>query len=128
MSADEQAIISNNAVLPNAFTIPAPTLTASDILTTFNEEAISTLVADVSSVNGFTDQFEVQAKQSTATTYVSMGRSSDSRYELINVQDNVTYNIRARAVSTLGVKSPYATVDHLVIGKSCHHRMCKISQ
>ena len=117
-SADEQAIISNNSVLPDAFNIPAPTLTASDILTTFNEEAISTLVADVSSLNGFTDQFEVQAKQSTATTYVSMGRSSDSRYELINVQDNVTYNIRARAVSTLGVKSEYSSVDHLVIGKA----------
>jgi len=117
-SADEQAIISNNSNLPNAFTIPAPTLSASDILTTFNEEAISTLIADVSTVNGFTDQFEVQAKQSTADTYVSMGRSSDSRYELLNVQDNVTYNIRARAVSTLGVKSPYTSVDHLVIGKS----------
>ena len=117
-SADEQAIISNNSNLPNAFTIPAPTLSASDILTTFNEEAISTLIADVSTVNGFTDQFEVQAKQSTEDTYVSMGRSSDSRYELLNVQDNVTYNIRARAVSTLGVKSPYTSVDHLVIGKA----------
>lgn len=117
-NAEESAIISNNTNLPNAFSIPAPTLSASDILTTFNEEAISTLIADVSTVNGFTDQFEVQAKQSTADTYVSMGRSSDSRYELLNVQDNVTYNIRARAVSTLGVKSPYTSVDHLVIGKS----------
>ena len=117
-NAEESAIISNNTNLPDPFNVTAPTLTASDILRTFNEEAITTLLADVSTTDSFVDQFEVQAKQSTADTYVSMGRSSDNRYELINVEDNVTYNIRARAITTLGSKSTYTSVDHLVIGKS----------
>jgi hypothetical protein len=116
-SAEETAIISNNTTLPDPFSPSAPTLSVSDELTTFNQEAITVLQATVSSTDSFVDQFEVQAKQSTATDYISMGRATDNKYELVNVQDNVTYNVRARAITTLGTKSAYTSVDHLVIGK-----------
>tara|TARA_B100000963_G_scaffold103207_1_gene89354 strand:- start:1600 stop:4746 length:3147 start_codon:yes stop_codon:yes gene_type:complete len=117
-SAEESEIISNNTTLPNPFDPTAPTLTVSDTLTTFNQEAITVLQATVSSTDSFVDQFEVQAKQSTATDYISMGRATDNKYELVNVQDNVVYNVRARAITTLGTKSEYQSVDHLVIGKT----------
>ena len=46
-----------------------------------------------------------------------MGRATDNKYELVNVEDNVIYNVRARAITTLGTKSSYTSSDHLVIGK-----------
>ena len=116
-SAEETEIISNNTTLPDPFSPDAPTLTVSDALTTFNQEAITVLQATVSSTDSFVDQFEVQAKQSTATDYISMGRATDNKYELVNVQDNVVYDVRARAITTLGTKSAYSSVQHLVIGK-----------
>lgn len=117
-SAEETAIISNNTTLPDPFSPSAPTLSVSDALTTFNQEAITVLQATVSSTDSFVDQFEVQAKQSTATDYISMGRATDNKYELVNVQDNVVYDVRARAITTLGTKSAYSSVEHLVIGKT----------
>ena len=116
-SAEETAIISNNTNLPNPFSPNAPTLTTADTLRTFNEEAITVLTATVTTDDAFVDQFEVQAKQSTDTDYISMGRATDNKYELVNVEDNVIYNVRARAITTLGTKSSYTSSDHLVIGK-----------
>lgn len=116
-SAEEVAIVSNNTTLPNPFSPSAPSLTTADTLRTFNEEAITVLTATVSSTDAFVDQFEVQAKQSTETDYISMGRATDNKYELVNVEDNVIYNVRARAITTLGTKSAYSSSDHLVIGK-----------
>ena len=117
-NAEEQAIISNNTNLPNPFDISAPGLTATDELRAFNQEAITTLVAEVTSSDSFVDNFEVQAKQTTDTDYINMGRSSGNRFELNNVEDGVIYDVRARAITTLGSKSPFTTVQHQIVGKS----------
>lgn len=119
-NAEEQEIISNNTNLPDVFNIDPPGITASDTLTTFNQEAITSLVADVTTSDAFVDNFEVQAKQATLddSFYVNMGRSSGNRFELTNVQDGVIYDVRARAISSLGSASEFNTVQHQIVGKS----------
>jgi len=119
-NAEEQDIISNNTVLPDVFNIDPPGITASDTLTTFNQEAITTLVAEVTSSDEFVDNFEVEAKQATLddSFYVNMGRASGSRFELTNVKDGVIYDVRARAITSLGSSSEFNSVQHQIVGKS----------
>ena len=38
-------------------------------------------------------------------------------FELVNVEAGVTYDVRARSISSFGVHSPYATATHTVAGK-----------
>ena len=108
----------DNTNLPNPFSVPAPTLTAFDELDLFNQQAISVLVANVESTSVYADQFEVQAKLSTDTVYKSLGIGSGNRFTLVNVQAGGVYNIRARSISSLGVKSAFATLNHTIVGQA----------
>lgn len=104
--------------LPDPLTVAAPVLAVSDELRTLNEEAVSFLIADVSSSDQFAERFEVQSQKAGTTEFVTMGQSSAGRFEQVNIQDGVQYTVRARVINTLGVKSPFATVTHDVVGKT----------
>jgi len=112
------AIISNNTNLPNPFQVATPSITISDELRSFNQEAITSLIVDVSTENNFVDNFEVEAKKTTDSDFTNLGRASGNRFELLNVEDNIVYDVRARAITTLGSKSSYTTGTHQVVGKS----------
>ena len=114
---DEKTFLQDNTTLPDPFTVLAPSLTVSDKLQTFNEEAITALVANVTSTQPNVLNFEVQAKKSTDSTFINLGQSSANEYELFNVQDNAIYNVRARAVTRFATSS-FVTADHQVVGKS----------
>ncbi len=117
-SAEESELTSNDTTLPDIFTIAPPGLTATDELRAYNQEAVTALIVDVASSNAFVTDFEVEAKQTTSSNYVSLGKSSTNRYELLNVEDNVVYDVRARAVSTVGSKSAYSTTTRQIVGKT----------
>lgn len=116
--AEETAFVSDNTNLPSALTINPPNMIVSDTLRVVNEQVFSILVADVSSNNAFSNTFEVQAKQSTETDYVNLGIAGGNRFELVDVIDGATYNVRARVVNTIGVRSEWATVNYQVVGKT----------
>ena len=106
-----------DTTLPNPFTVQAPVLTVTDILRSFNEEAINTLLVNVTATDLFIVDFEVQAKKSTDTNYINLGRGASSNFELTNVEDNVIYDVRARSVSSIS-RSVFISVQHQVIGKT----------
>lgn len=114
---DEKAFLLDNTILPNPFTISAPSMTVTDELRVLNEEAVSVLLATVSTSNVQVTDIEVEAKQSTEDTFISMGKNSTLKYELLNVVDGAVYNVRARALSRFAV-SAYTTVNHTVVGKT----------
>jgi len=118
-AADEKAFDLDNTTLPDPFAqIDAPGLTVTDALQAFNQKAVSVLVADVSSGSVYADRFEVQAKKSTDTTYISLGISSSTRFEFVDVEDGVIYDVRARVISSIGVKSPFTNAQHQIVGKT----------
>ena len=114
---DEKQFLIDNTILPDPFTILPPSLSVSDELRVLNEEAISTLIAQVTTTNAQVTDFEVEAKKSNQSVYTNMGKSSASKFELLNVEDSAVYNVRARAVSRFAV-SAYTTFDHQVVGKT----------
>jgi len=116
--AEETAFLLDNTTLPDPFTLTPPGLTVTDELQIFNQKAVSVLVIDVSSSSSYANQFEVEAKKSGATEYISLGTSASNRFELVDVEDNAVYDVRARIVNAIGVRSPFTTDQHQVVGKT----------
>ena len=103
--------------LPNPFSVQAPAITVTDELRVLNEEAISVLVVEATTADLFATDFEVQAKKSTDTNFINLGKASGRRFELINVEDDAIYNVRARTVSSIS-RSVFTTSTHQIIGKT----------
>ena len=60
--------------------------------------------------DAFVDHYEVEWKQSTASTYKTVN-TVGTEYEIPVPVVGVTYNTRVRAVNALGVRSTYATAN-----------------
>ena len=116
-NADETYFNEDNSTLPNPFTIPAPTLVTSDFVQTLQQGAITNLRATVTSTSTYASQFEVQAKLTTDTSYTSMGTQAANIFDLVNVPSGVTFDVRARAISSFGIRSAFTTVQHTITGK-----------
>jgi len=116
--AEEADFLQDNTDLPDPFDITAPTLTLSDTVQLFNQKAVSVLIADVASTSAYANQFEVETKKSTESTYISLGVSSSTRFEFVDVEDGATYDVRARIISALGVKSAFTSAQRVIVGKA----------
>ena len=117
-NAEEADFLQDNSTLPNPFELTAPAVVTADVLRAFNETAISVLQVTVTSASIYAKQFEVQAKKSNETEFTSLGIGSGNVFELLDVEDSATYNVRARIINGLGVRSPFTTADHQVVGKT----------
>lgn len=117
-AVDEQSFTFNNTTLPNAFDVRAPGVSVSDELRTRNQEAISVLVVDIQSADTFVTGFEVQARRVGDPQYTNLGQATGNLFELVNVEDGVTYDVRARAVNSFGVRSAFTNVTYQVVGKT----------
>lgn len=110
--------LAENTNLPDPFDIEAPGLNVFDELAIIAEKVVTKLVVKVSGDSTFFDRYEVEAKLTTDDEYINLGQASGTRFELLDAADGSTYDIRARQISTMGVRSDYATTQHQVIGKT----------
>ncbi len=110
-NAEETALIQNNTNLPSPFTAASVGLSVGTELRVANQQVVGALLIDVTSASPFADRFEVQYKRSTDTTYTMAGQAAGNRFEAIGVSDGL-YDIRARAVSVLGVRGPFNTITN----------------
>ena len=115
-----------DTTLPNPFSVlPPASVTLSDDLVEYNDgTCITRLLVDVgASTDSFVDQYEVEAKQTldangnaVSDDFRVIGRGIALKYELLNAIDGATYQVRVRAINTLGVRSTYVTANRLIIG------------
>ena len=117
-SAEEKAFANDNTNLPDPFNLPAVGLEVSDEIQLNNEQIISVLIAKPTSSSVYANQFEVQAKISTDSEYISLGVSNSEIFEFRNAKDEVTYDVRARMVSSIGVRGAFTTVSHQIVGQT----------
>ena len=103
--------------LPNPFLVGTPSITVADELRVLNEEAISVLTVDASSSDLFATDFEVQAKKTTDTNYINLGKASGRRFELVNVEDDAIYDVRARTITSVS-RSVFIATQHQIVGKT----------
>jgi len=106
--------------LPNPKVVNAPTITSiTDELVNVTEGNINVIMTVTlrGTPDFFVDKFEVVYKKSTDTIYKTSGISS-ATVRQIAVESGATYNVRARAINSLGYKSAFVTEDHFVVGAS----------
>ena len=105
--------------LPNPYSVVAPaSVTLSDELIEYNEGTVLTRLNIVvgASTDNFVQYYQVEAKLSTETDYKIIAKGTQLNYEMLNVIDNKTYNVRVKAINTLGVSSTYASANRLIVG------------
>ena len=118
-SGDETEIdLAPNTTLPDPFDVTAPGITITDELAVISEEVLTKLVVTVSGDSTFQDFYEVQARKSGDANFTNLGQASGNRFELPNVEDGATYEVQARSVNGLGVRSAFTTGSHQVVGKT----------
>ena len=108
-----------DTTLPNPFSIVAPaSVTLSDELILYNEGTAITRLNIVvgASTDKFVQYYQVEAKLSTETDYKIIAKGSQLNYEMLNVIDDKTYNVRVKAINALGVSSSYTSANRLIVG------------
>jgi hypothetical protein len=114
-SKNKEAIIADT-VLPNPFSVMSPAISVSDeVIELFDGSVVSKMVVTLTNNDNFADEFEVEYKQNTETFFRLMGRGINQVFEIYPVIEGAIYNIRARTINTLGVRSSFATATHEVV-------------
>lgn len=118
-NAEESEFISDNTNLPTANTVNKPSLVIEDYLKAYSGVVSTVLIIRVTSTFGTTNEFEVEYRNtSTDTEFTSLGRSKGTKFELLNAEDGMVYEVRARSINAFNVSSDYASATHEVIGKT----------
>ena len=112
---DEPAQIfeNNNTTLPSAFYTEPVGLNLSSEVRIISESITDVILATVTaSQPGNVERVEVQFKKSTGSLWSIVGVGDLGIYEILVVDSNVTYDLRARSYSYLGLKSDWTFYDN----------------
>ena len=117
-SKTQQASIpSTNLPNPNVVQPPA-SVTLDDTLIEYNDGTVI-VALDISigaSPDSFVDYYQVEYKLSTDSDYIIYAQGSGLNHKVLNVIDQQIYNVRVKAVNSLGVSSTYVTATRTIIG------------
>ena len=108
-----------NTTLPNPFTVQPPaSVTLSDQLIQYNDGTVI-VALDITigaSPDQFVDFFQVEYKLSTESDFIIYAQGSGLTHRVLNVIDQSTYNVRVKAVNSLGVSSTYVSASRTIVG------------
>ena len=98
----------DNTNLPSAFDVPNVGLALTTELRVVSEEVFGLINVEIQSESQLVDYYEAQYKKSSDTNFRSLGSGTSKRFEILIPEDS-TYDVRARAVNTFGVKGQWTT-------------------
>src|SRR6056300_804900 len=105
--------------LPNPFNVQPPaSVTLDDTLIEYNDGTVI-VALDITigaSTDCFVDYYQVEYKKSTDSDYIIYAQGSGLKHRVLNVIDQDTYDVRVKAVNTLGVSSTYVTAQRTIVG------------
>ena len=107
--------------LPDPFTVgtPAGITFVEELRLTASGSVITAVTVTVNAVpDGFVSQYELEFQKSGAAAFTNGGRQTDRVFEVLGLEDGLTYDFRARAVNALGVKSSFVTASYQVTGQT----------
>ena len=104
-----------DTTLPNINSVQAPAISITDeLFELFDGSVVSKLIVNITSTDAFVDQFEVEYKESTSSDYRLMRRGTNKIVEKYPVKEGTIYDVRVRAINSIGIKSTYTTSQHEV--------------
>ena len=105
--------------LPNPYVIQPPaSVTLDDELIEYNDGTVIVAlnVAVGASPDSFVDYYQVEYKLSTDSDFIIYAQGSGLNHRVLNVIDQKIYDVRVKAVSSLGVSSTYVTAQRTIVG------------
>ena len=105
--------------LPDPFTIQPPaSVTLSDELIEYADGVVLTRLNILigASTDQFVQYYQVEAKKETESDFKIISSGTQLNHEFINVVDDITYNVRVKAINSFGVSSTYTSASRKIIG------------
>jgi hypothetical protein len=105
--------------LPNPFVIQPPaSVTLSDELIEYNDGTVIVAlnIAIGASTDSFVDFYQVEYKLSTESDFKIHAQGTGLNQRVLNVIDQQTYDVRVKAVNTLGISSTYTSAQRTIVG------------
>ena len=110
-----------DTTLPNPLTVQPPaSVTLSDQLIEYNAGTVI-VALDITigaSPDQFVDFYQVEYKLSTESDFIIYAQGSGLVHRVLNVKDDLIYNVRVKAINSLGVSSTYVTASRTIVGES----------
>jgi len=117
--SDEKVFQQDNTTLPDPFVVQPPaSVTLSDQLIQYNDGTVI-VALDITigaSTEGFVSFYQVEYKLSTESDFIIYAQGSGLTHRVLNVIDQSTYNVRVKAVNSMGVSSSYVTASRTIVG------------
>ena len=114
-----QATATPTTNLPNPFNIQPPaSVSLDDTLIEYNDGTVI-VALDITvgaSPDSFIDFYQVEYKKSTDSDFIIYAQGSGLTHRVLNVIDQQTYDVRVKAVNTLGVSSSYVSAQRKIVG------------
>ena len=108
-----------DTTLPNPFNVQPPaSVTLSDQLIQYNDGTVI-VALDIqigASPDSFVDFYQVEYKKSSESDYQIHGQGTGLNQRVLNVIDQDTYNVRVKAISTIGATSTYVSANRTIVG------------
>src|SRR6056300_987150 len=114
----EQRVVPDTS-LPNPFTVQPPaSVTLDDELIEYNDGTVIVAmnITIGASPDSFIDYYQVEYKKSTDSNFIIYAQGSGLTHRVLNVIDQEIYDVRVKAVNTLGVSSTYVSASRTIIG------------
>ncbi len=108
-----------STTLPNPFSIQAPaSLTLTDELIEYADGVVLTRLNILvgASTDQFVQYYQVEAKKSTESDFKIISSGTQLNHEFINVVDDITYDVRVKAINSFGVSSSYTSASRKIVG------------
>ena len=110
-----------NTTLPNVFSVQPPaSVTLSDQLIEYNAGTVI-VALDITigaSPDQFVDFYQVEYKLSTESDFIIYAQGSGLTHRVLNVKDEQIYNVRVKAINSLGVSSTYVSASRTIVGEN----------
>jgi len=108
-----------DTTLPNPLTVQPPaSVTLSDQLIEYNDGTVI-VALDITigaSPDNFVDFYQVEYKLNSDSNFIIYAQGSGLNHRVLNVIDQQTYDVRVKAVNSLGVSSTYVSAQRQIVG------------
>jgi hypothetical protein len=115
--AQAPTIADTNLPNPNVIQPPA-SVTLSDQLIAYNDGTVI-VALDIligASPDSFVDYYQVEYKKQSETDYQIHGQGTGLNQRVLNVIDQEVYDVRVKAVNSIGASSTYVTATRTIVG------------
>ena len=108
-----------DTTLPNPLTVQPPaSVTLSDQLIEYNDGTVI-VALDITigaSPDNFVDFYQVEYKLNSDSNFIIYAQGSGLNHRVLNVIDQQTYDVRVKAINSLGVSSTYVSAQRQIVG------------